>query len=107
KCYAEGGKVALSVDASLKNTQQKTFVKIDVSKNIQWYFPSMIDPQTKKEKLCTLRLNKAGTGKLKVTINDTEVWSKQVIAHPFISIDIPWMNFNLKEEDSIRIEFQE
>ncbi|MEA1914543.1 MAG: FAD/NAD(P)-binding oxidoreductase, partial [Campylobacterota bacterium] len=48
KCYAEGEKVALSVDASLKNTQQKTFVKIDVSKNIQWYFPSMIDPQTKK-----------------------------------------------------------
>ncbi len=107
KCYFEGKKVAKSIDEYIRFKHQPETVHIEADENIAWYYPTLLDIKSPiKGHLTSLRLKNRAKGVIKVLLNDRVVSKKAVRAYPFISIDIPWEDIELKEGDRIELKFE-
>lgn len=106
RCYFEGKKVASKIKDYLNSKNEPQIVKIEVDDGVAWYYPTMLDIKSPLEgHLTTLRLKQRGRGVIKIYLNDRLVGRKKVWAFPFMSISIPWRDIELKEKDTIRLEF--
>ena len=106
KCYFEGKKVAKYIDNSLKQKKNPTFLKIDADKNIDWYYPSLVDMSSPRRYLTKVRLVSRKKGLLKVLLNGKEVQRQNISPLPYFMTKIDCPNINLKETDNIRIIFE-
>jgi len=104
-CYFEAKKVAKYVDESLKKEKQIVQIPIIVDENIQWYYPSLIDINQKKDFLTNLRMNKKCKGELIVFLNERKVMTLKINTNTYTTIKIPCINMNIKNEDKIYIKF--
>ncbi len=106
KCYFEGKKVAKSIDEFIKFKHKPQTITIEADENIAWYYPTLLDIKSPiKGHLTSLRLKNRAKGLIKVFLNDRMVYKKHIHALPFVSIDIPWKDIELKEGDKIKLEF--
>ena len=107
KCYFEGKKLARFIDESLKNTKLNPLhVKIQCDENIQWYSPSLVDLNYPSKTLTNLRINKKASGKIIVSINDNDVYSKAINAATYTNIKIPRLDYPISKNDTINIRFE-
>ncbi len=108
KCYFEGKRCAVAVDESFENDTKRDIVDIKIdSDKIEWYQPSIIELNSKKEYLTKLRFKGFERGVLKVYLNGKPFITQKVDAKPYESIKIPWINYEVKKGDDITITFQE
>ncbi len=106
KCYFEGKKVAKSIHDFIRFKHESELIKIEADENISWYYPSMIDLKSPtKQHLTALRLKKRAKGAIKVLLNGRMIYKKNIHAFPFMSINIPWKDIELKPKDVIKLEF--
>jgi len=107
KCYFEGKKLAKYIDDSIKFEKLKPIhVKIECDENIQWYSPSLLDLNYPDKVLTNLRTNKNATGTVTVSINNIDVYSKDVNAKTYRNIKIPRLDYPISKNDIIKIRFQ-
>jgi len=96
-----------SVRYSLKNTKLNPLhVKIQCDENIQWYSPSLVDLNYPGKTLTNLRINKKASGKIIVSINDNDVYSKAINATTYTNIKIPRLDYPISKNDTINIRFE-
>ncbi|MFK5882186.1 MAG: FAD/NAD(P)-binding oxidoreductase [Sulfurospirillum sp.] len=106
KCYFEGKKVAKSIHDFIRFKHEPELIKIEADENLSWYYPSMIDLKSPtKQHLTALRLKKRAKGVIKVLLNGRMIYKKNIHAFPFMSINIPWKDIELKPKDVIKLEF--
>lgn len=106
KCYFEGKSVAQHVHQVLKENESPNYIEIKADEHIQWYSPSLIDMNSLKKSLTTLRIKHNSKGTLKVLHNDKIVFEKELDSSSYKSIDIPWINgLDLKSTDNLKITF--
>jgi thioredoxin reductase len=106
KCYFEGKKVAKNMSEYIKFKHQPKNIQIEVDDNISWYFPTLMDLKSPtRQHLTSLRLKNRVKGVIKVLLNGRLISKKSVRAYPFLNIDIPWKDIELKEGDTIKLEF--
>jgi len=108
KCYFEGKKVAKSMDNYIRFKHKISAVDIVADEHIAWYYPTFVDIKSPlKGHLTTLRLKKRAKGEIVVKLNERTVYKKSIKSYPFMSINIPWKNIELKDGDMIKLEFVE
>ncbi len=107
KCYFEGKKVASKVHASLLVKKEPTYIQIEADEAIEWYYPSLIDVDTAKKELTTLRFKGRKKGLLRVMLNDKQVLQQNINSLPFKNITVDWFGMNVKEGDSIKMVFDQ
>ncbi len=106
RCYFEGKKVAKNIHDYIRFKHQSQIIEISADENISWYYPSLLDLKSPiKKHLTTLRLKNRAKGVIKILLNGRVVSIKRVHALPFLSINIPWKDIELKVDDKIRLEF--
>ena len=107
KCFFEGKKLAKFIDNSIKLEKLKPLhVKIEVDENIQWYYPSLLDLNYPTKVLTNLRVNKKTTGKIIVSINNIDVFEKNINAKTYSNIKIPRSNYPIGQNDTIKIRLE-
>lgn len=108
KCYFEGKKLAKFVNDAIKNTKLNPLhVKIQCDENIQWYYPSLVDLNYPSKTLTNLRIKKKSSGKIIVSINDNDVYSKDINASTYTNIKIPRLGYPISKNDTLKIRFEE
>jgi uncharacterized protein (DUF427 family) len=106
KCYFEGKKVAKNIHDFIRFKHKQELIKIEADENIAWYYPSSIDLKSPtNQHLCAFRLKNRAKGEIRVLLNGRMVYKKNIHAFPFMSINIPWKNIELKPKDEIKLEF--
>jgi len=106
KCYFEGKSVAQHVHKALVEDEKPNYIEIQADEHIQWYSPSLIDMNSLKKSLTSLRLKHNSKGILKVIHNDKIVFEKEIDGSSYKSIEIPWINgLDLKSTDNLEIKF--
>ncbi len=107
KCYFEGKKLAKYIDDSLKHEKLRPLhVKIACDDTIQWYYPSMVDLNYPSKTLTTLRVKKKTIGKIIVSVNNIDVYEKQINAKTYTNIKIPRGNYPVSKNDTIKIRLE-
>ncbi len=107
KCYKEGGKVAKHIHDSIETDTPPRTVTIKGDDSIAWMVPSMIDIDKPSERLTTLRFRHATKGTLYVYLNGKEMLRQRVDAVPFLNVNVPWIDRDIKESDDIEIVYKE
>jgi len=105
-CHKEAIKVANSVINSKRKKSIKS-VEIVVNYDVEWYYPTMIDIEHKPKVLTNLKFKDRFKGSIKVYLNKQFVMQKNVNVRSFNTIELGWINIELKESDLIEIEFEE
>ncbi len=107
KCFFEGKRLAKFIDDSLKQEKLKPqHVKIEADENIQWYYPSLLDLNYPSKILTNLRVNKKTTGRIIVSVNDIDVYEKQIDAKTYTNIKIPREAYPVSKNDTIKIRLE-
>ncbi len=106
KCYFEGKKCAKFVDNSLKEQKNQEIIKIEFdSEYVDWFTPTMIDLNCKKEYLTKLRFKTDQKGELKVLLNGKVFIVQPVDTKSYTTVKIPWINYDVKAGDRIEVVF--
>ena len=105
-CHQEAVKVANTV-ANSRNEKSIKSVKIVVDYDVEWYYPTMIDIESNPKVLTNLKFKDRFKGSIKVFLNKQFVMQKNVNVRSFNSVELGWINIELKESDLIEIEFEE
>ena len=107
KCHYEAKEAAKSIWLSLNNEEDPTFVVIKCgSKNIEWYYPTMINLNSPKKFLTNIKFKDYQKGVLQIYLNDKLIYEKKIEAKPYKVLTLPWIDQKLKSTDKVRIELK-
>ncbi len=104
KCYQEAKDAAKSIWLSLNSEEEPALLEIECNdKNIEWYYPSLINLNSPKKILTNIKFRDYQKGTLQIYLNDKLVYEKKIEAKPYKVLTLPWRDMRLKGGDSIRI----
>ena len=106
KCYFEGKKAAKEIAKSLDRKQSGKYIKLEAKFDIDWLYPSLIDINIPKKQLCNIRFKEPTKGLLKVYLNQRMMLQQEVNAKAYTSVEVGWINVDVKEGDSLVLELE-
>ncbi len=108
KCHMEGKQAAKSIHYSLMGNNEPKTIDIKAEQEIiEWLSPSMVDIDNPSEQLTTLRFKHATKGTLYVYLNGKEMLKQRVDAVPFLNVNVPWIDRDVNESDTIELIYRE
>jgi len=88
---------------ALAENRELKQIKIEADDKIEWIYPSLIDINAPKDRLCNIKFAKRTKGVLRVFLNNLEVLQKNIDAKAYEVIKIGWINMEVKEGDRLKI----
>ena len=106
KCYFEGQKVAREIVKSLDSKQSSKYIQLELNFDVDWVYPSLVDINAPKNRLCNIRFKEPTKGVLKVYLNGRMMLQKEIDAKAYSTVEVGWINVDVKEGDSLVLELE-